>query len=111
MCGGPLLVGPLIVGLQLYYPLVVPVCSTVLGQRGLPPHVHLVHPVLAQEGHLQESHVALDTSTLQLLPRLSVTHLKVTVEVCPLVSQEPSHYVKTVLVPATGLAGAPVKPL
>ena len=32
-------------------------------------------------------------------------------EVCPLVSQEPPHYVETVLVPAAGLAGAPVKPL
>ena len=45
------------------------------------------------------------------MPQLSVAHLKVTVEVGPLVSQEPSHYVETVLVSATGLAGAPVKPL
>jgi len=52
------------------------------------PYISSVHTVLTQEGHLEFA-----------------------VEVGPLVSKEAPDDVETMLVPATGLSRAPVKPL
>ena len=66
------------------------------------PYVSSVHTVLTQEGHLQQR---LEQGMIKRV------YLEFAVEVGPLVPQEAPDDVETMLVPATRLSRAPVKPL
>ena len=66
------------------------------------PYVSLVHTVLTQEGHLQQR---LEEGMIKR------SYLEFAVEVGPLVSKEASDNVEAMLVSATRLSRAPVKPL